>query len=173
MVTDDVPGRKDTYADFSSSLSAAAAGHGWSTVPADWFESEPAAGRLRADFLELCRRASAEQITAALEGIWLMLDRAALWVSSIHADLAADSTDFLNRTCAVLLPAIPRRIRTLTCLGPASLDHMPTAMAAARATFVNGQVAVSVGGQLKVPTPRGDHRFLRRVPPCGRACRGR
>jgi len=106
MVTDDTPERKDTQADLSSTLGVAAAGHGWSTVPADWFESEPAAGRMRTDFQQLCRR--------------------------------ANSTDLLNGTCAALLPAIPRRIRTLTCLGRASLDHLPTAMAAARAAFEAG-----------------------------------
>jgi hypothetical protein len=87
-----------------------------STVPADWFESEPVAGRMRTDFQELCRRASAEQITDALGAIWLMLDRAALWVSSIHTDLAANSTGLVDGTCAALLPAIPRRIRALACL---------------------------------------------------------
>lgn len=138
MVTDDTPGREDTQADLSSALGAASAGHGWSTVPADWFESEPAAGRMRTDFQELCRHASAEQITDALGAIWLMLDRAALWVSSIHTDLAANSTGLVDRTCAALLPTIPRRIRTLTCLGRASLDHLPTAMAAARTAFEAG-----------------------------------
>jgi hypothetical protein len=138
MATDDTPGREDTQADLSSVSSAASAGHEWSTVPADWFEPEPAARRLRMDFQELCRRASAEQITDALGAIWLMLDRAALWVSSIHTDLAANSTDLIDRTCAALLPTIPHRIRTLTCLGRASLDHLPTAMAAARAAFEAG-----------------------------------
>src|SRR5262249_29159655 len=38
---------------------------------------------------------------------------------------------------------------------------------------VNGQVAVPVGGQLKVPTPRVDHRLFRRVPPRARASRMR
>jgi hypothetical protein len=67
-----------------------------------------------------------------------MLDRAALWVSSIHTDLAANSTGLVDGTCAALLPTIPRRIRTLTCLGRPSLDHLPTAMAAARAAFEAG-----------------------------------
>src|ERR1700677_397070 len=138
MVTNDTPGRKDNCADFAPPLGTAATGHGWSTVPADWFDSDPAAGRLRSDFLELCRRASAEQITSALESVWLMLDRAALWVSSIHANLAANSTGLLDQTCAALLPVIPRRINALTCLGRASLDHLPTAMAAARAAFEAG-----------------------------------
>lgn len=138
MEAGDVPGRKDTFADAFSFPGADAAGQEWSTIPADLFESEPAAGHLRAAFVELFRRASAEQITAALENVWLMLDRAALWVSSIHVDLAANSTNFLDGTYAALLPVIPHRIRTLTYLGRASLDHMPTAMAAARAAFEAG-----------------------------------
>jgi hypothetical protein len=110
---------------------------GWSTAPADWFESEPAAGGTRAAFLELYRLASPEQITEVLEGIWLMLDRAALWVLNIHVDFAADTNGIIDQTCAALLPAIPRRMYTLTCLGR-GLDHLPTAMAAARAAFEAG-----------------------------------
>jgi hypothetical protein len=102
MVTDDMPGRKDTYADFSSVVDAAAAGHGWSTVPADWFDSEPAAGLMRAEFLELYRSASAEQITTALEAIWLMLDRAALWVSSIRTELGGIVKTCGWRECPLL-----------------------------------------------------------------------
>ncbi len=138
MVTDDIPDRNAAAADFLSAFGSATARHGWSTVAADWFEAEPMAGGMRAAFLELYRRASAEQIADALEGIWLMLDRGALWVSSIHADLAANSTGLVDQTCAALLPTIPRRIYTITCLGRASLDHLPTAMAAARAAFEAG-----------------------------------
>jgi hypothetical protein len=135
MALEDIPDRYDADADFLSVFGLAAARNGWSTVPADWFEAEPAAGGVRAAFLELYRRASAEQIADALGAVWLMLDRAALWVSSIHADLAANSVGVVDKTCAALLPAIPRRMHTLTCLGRASLDHLPTAMAAARAAF--------------------------------------
>jgi hypothetical protein len=38
-------------------------------------------------------------------------------------------------------------------------------------TCVNGQVAVPVGGQLKVPTLRWVQLGLMRVPPFARACR--
>jgi hypothetical protein len=138
MGTDDISDRDDAAADFLSTFGSTTARNGWSTVAADWFEAEPAAGGMRAAFLELYRRGSPEQITDALEGIWLMLDRAALWVSSIHADLAADSTGFIDQTCAALVPTIPRRIYALTCLGRATLDHLPTAMAAARAAFEAG-----------------------------------
>ncbi len=41
------------------------------------------------------------------------------------------------------------------------------------ASFVNGQVAVPAGGQLKVPTPRVDHLSFRAVPPRARAWRMR
>jgi len=78
MVTHDIPDRNATGADFLSAFGSKTARHGWSTVAADWFEVEPAAGGTRAAFLELYRRASTEQIADALEGIWLMLDRAAL-----------------------------------------------------------------------------------------------
>jgi hypothetical protein len=135
MVTDDIPERNDDPVDFLSAFGAETARHGWSTVATNWFEADPMARGTRAAYLELYRRASAEQIAKALEGIWLMLDRAALWVSSIQADLAASSTDLTGRTCAALLPTVPRRMYTLTCLGRASLDHLPTAMAAARAAF--------------------------------------
>lgn len=138
MATDDISDRSDSAADFLSSFGSATDRQGWSTVPAYWFESEPAAGGMRAAFLELYRRASPEQITEALEGIWLTLDRAALWVSSIHADFAATTNGVIDQTCAALLPTIPRRIYTLTCLGRAGLDHLPTAMAAARAAFEAG-----------------------------------
>lgn len=131
MNTADTSEPRDTP-DFSS------AGNKWLSVPAELFESEPAATKMRAVFLELYRRGSAEQIIAAFEKIWHMLDRAALWISSVHVDLAANSTGFMDKTCAALLPTIPHRIRSLTCLGRASLDHLPTAMAAARAAFEAG-----------------------------------
>jgi hypothetical protein len=126
MGTDGISDRNYTAADFLSALGSETAGEGWSTVPAGWFEAEPAARGMRAGFLELYRRASPKQITEALESIWLMLDRAALWVSSIHADLAADSTGLIDQTCAALLPAISRRMYALTCLARACLDHLPT-----------------------------------------------
>ena len=135
MATEGNLDRNDTDADFLAAFGSATARNGWSTVPAGWFEADPVARGTRAAFLELYRRASAEQIADALEGIWLMLDRAALWVSSIHADLAANSTGLVDQTCAALLPTVPRRMNTLTCLGRASLDHLHTAMAAARAAF--------------------------------------
>jgi hypothetical protein len=138
MITDDAFDRNGSAADFFSTFGSASARQGWSTVPADWFEAEPVAGGMRAGFMELCRRASPEQITEALEGIWLMLDRAALWVSSIHADFAASTDGVIDQTCAALLPTIPRRLYALTCLGRAGLDHLPTAMAAARAAFETG-----------------------------------
>ena len=40
-------------------------------------------------------------------------------------------------------------------------------------TFVNGQVAVPTGGQVKVPTPRVDQVLFRVVPPFARASRMR
>jgi hypothetical protein len=135
MATEGILDRHDADADFLATFGSAAARDGWSTVPAGWFQGEPAAGGMRAAFLELYRRASVEQITDALGGIWLMLDRAALWISSIHADLAANSCGLIDQTCAALLPAIPQRLYTLSCLGRSSLDHLPTAMAAARAAF--------------------------------------
>jgi hypothetical protein len=138
MVTDDASDSTGSAADFLSVFGSPADRQGWSTVPADWFDSEPAAGGARAAFMELYRRASPGQITGALEGVWLMLDRAALWVSSIHVDFAADTNGIIDQTCAALLPAIPRRMFTLTCLGRAGLDHLPTAMAAARAAFEAG-----------------------------------
>lgn len=138
MVTDYETGRGDTTGDPSPAAYAAIADNQWATVPAELFDLEPEAGRVRANFAEICRRASADQIIASLGAVWLMLDRAALWVSSIHTDFAAGSDDFVNRTCAALLPTIPRRIRTLTYLGRGSLDHLPTAMAAARAVFEAG-----------------------------------
>jgi hypothetical protein len=137
MGPDDTPNRND-IADFLSTFGSADARDGWSTVPAHWFEAERAAGGVRAAFLELYRRGSPEQIADALEGIWLMLERAGLWVSSIHADLAANSVGIIDQTCAALIPAIPRRVHAITCLGRASLDHLPTAMAAARAAFEAG-----------------------------------
>jgi hypothetical protein len=137
MATEDIFNRSDA-ADFLSTFGSATARNEWSTVAADWFEAEPAAGGARAAFLELYRRGSPKQIIDTLEGIWLMLERAALWASSIHADLAASSSDVIDQTFAVLVPAIPRRIHTLTCLGRASLDHLPTAMAAGRAVFEAG-----------------------------------
>ena len=137
MVTDDISDR-NAAADFLATFGSTTARNGWSTVAVDWFQAEPAAGSMRAAFLELYRRGSPKQITDALEGIWLMLERAALWVSSIHADLDASSTGIIDQTCAALIPAIPRRMHTLTCLGRASLDHLPTAMAAARAAFEAG-----------------------------------
>jgi hypothetical protein len=137
MATDDIADRNDD-ADFLSAFGSADARNGWSTVPAHLFEAEPAAGGMRAAFLELYRRGTPEQIVDALEGIWLMLERAALWVSSIHADLDASSAGVIDQTCAALVPAIPRRIHAITCLGRASLDHLPTAMAAARAIFEAG-----------------------------------
>jgi hypothetical protein len=138
MTMDDVSEHHDSAADFLSAFGSASARQGWATVPADWFEAEPAAGGMRAAFIELYRRASPKQITEALEGIWLMLDRAALWVASIHADLAASTTGVIDQTCAALIPAIPQRMYALTCLGRADLDHLPTAMAAARAAFETG-----------------------------------
>lgn len=138
MAMDGIPDHNDADADFLSAFGSKTARHGWQTVAADWFEAEPAAGGMRAAFLELYRRASAEQIAESLEGIWLLLDRAALWVSSIHADLAANSTGFIDQTCAALLPTIPHRMYALTCLGRADLDHLPTAMGAARAAFEAG-----------------------------------
>jgi hypothetical protein len=135
MATEGKPNRNDADVDFLAAFGSAAARNGWSTVPPGWFEADPVAGGTRAAFLELCRRASAEQIADALEGVWLMLDRAALWVASIQADLATNSTGVVDKTCAALLPTVPRRMYTLTCLGRASLDHLHTAMAAARAVF--------------------------------------
>ena len=74
----------------------------------------------------------------ALKPYRASLDRAALWGSSVHADLAAQSAGLVDRTCVALLPTIPRQMRSLTCLGRMSLDHLPTAMAAARAAFEAG-----------------------------------
>src|ERR1700757_2618205 len=110
MATDDIPDRNDSDAAFLAAFGSADARHGWSTAAAHWFEAEPAAGGMRTAFLELYRRASAEQIADALEGIWFMVDRGALWVSSIHADFAANSTGLVDQTCAALFPAIPRRM---------------------------------------------------------------
>jgi hypothetical protein len=60
-------------------------------------------------------------------------------------DFAANTAGVIDETCAALLPAISRRIYTLTCriytltcLGRADLDHLPTALAAARAAFEAG-----------------------------------
>jgi hypothetical protein len=128
---------EDARADNIAPAGAVGAGQRWSTIPAEWFDREHAAGRLLSDFLEICRRGSVEQVMLALEGVWRMLDRAAMWVSSVHASLAG-SSGFLDQTCAALLPAIPHRIRALTCMGRASLGRLPTAMAAARGAFEAG-----------------------------------
>lgn len=77
----------------------------------------PVSRRARARTQRAIRGPKAEKIADALEGIWLMLDRAALWVSSIHADLVANSSGLVDQTCAALLPTIPRRMYTLTCPG--------------------------------------------------------
>jgi hypothetical protein len=126
---------------------------------------------------QLCRLARADQIVAGLEVIWAMLDRAALWVASVHADLAANSADFMDRTCAALLPTVPRQMRSLTCLGRMSLDHLPTAMAAARAAFEAGLRLAWIN------TPHDQHeREIRVLTPwqprcdrrgCGRSASGR
>jgi len=107
-------------------------------MPADWFDMEPAAVRLRSDFATICRTAPATEIRTCLECVWSMLDRAALWVSSIHTHLSSNSIDLTVQTSAVLLPTISRQMRSLTYLGRASLDHLPTAMAAARSVFEAG-----------------------------------
>jgi hypothetical protein len=107
-------------------------------TPYDSTPGSPAMSSRAPQRRQLCRLARADQIVAGLEVIWAMLDRAALWVASVHADLAANSADFMDRTCAALLPTVPRQMRSLTCLGRMSLDHQPTAMAAARAAFEAG-----------------------------------
>ena len=137
MATDE-PRPDGQSADSASAAGVTASGSEWLSVPPDWFDTEPEAGRARSNFVLLCRLASAEQIVAGLEAVWVMLDRAALWAGSVHTDLAANSADLVDRTCASLLPTIPRQMRSLTCLGRIGLDHLPTAMAAARAAFEAG-----------------------------------
>jgi hypothetical protein len=110
----------------------------WLYVPRAWYDADPAALQARKDFILLYERGSAQQITEALEAIWAMLDRATLWVSSIHTELASLSSGFVENTRAVLLAAIPRQMRALVHLGRASLDHLPAGMAVARSAFESG-----------------------------------
>jgi hypothetical protein len=110
----------------------------WLYVPRAWYEADPVAFQARADFVLIYEKGSARQITEALEAIWAMLDRAALWVSSIHTELASLSSGVVEGTRAALLPAIPRQMRALAHLGRASLDHLPAGMAAARSAFESG-----------------------------------
>jgi hypothetical protein len=110
----------------------------WLYVPRAWYDADPVALQARSDFILIYERGSAQQITEALEAIWAMLDRAALWVSSIHTELTSLSSGFVEDTRAVLLPAIPRQMRALAHLGRASLDHLPAGMAVARSAFESG-----------------------------------
>jgi hypothetical protein len=136
-MADEDDARKETAAGpLTDSLQAP--GKDWLYVPRTWYEADPEAIQARSNFVLLCQRGSAEQVTEILEAIWAMLDRAALWVSSIHTDLASTSTGFVDRSRAVLLPTIPRQIRALAHLGRASLDHLPAGMAAARSAFESG-----------------------------------
>jgi hypothetical protein len=134
MATDQA-GHKDVPSDSKSAPETVSHGTDWLSVPADWFDMEPAAVRLRSDFATICHTAPATEIKTCLECVWSMLDRAAMWISSIQAHLSVNSVDFTGKTCAVLLPTISRQMRSITHLGRASLDHLPTAMAAARSTF--------------------------------------
>jgi hypothetical protein len=69
--------------------------------------------------------------SSRFEAIWSLLDRAALWVSSIQTDVAANSSGLVDGTCAALMPTISRQIRSFTYLGRSGVDYLPTAMAAA------------------------------------------
>jgi hypothetical protein len=137
-VATDEAGCEDILSDTQSAPNAVASSADWVSVPADWFDMDPAAVQLRSDFAEICRRAPVNEIITCLECVWSMLDRAALWVSSVQIDLAANGIDLMSRTSALLLPTIPRQMRSLGYLGRASLDHLPTAMAAARSVFEAG-----------------------------------
>ena len=48
MVTDDSSGRRSDASDFLATFGSATERNGCSTVAADWFEAEPAAGGTRA-----------------------------------------------------------------------------------------------------------------------------
>jgi hypothetical protein len=138
MTTDDKPERDDPAVASSSGPDEPSENQEWLAGSGDWLDREPETRHVRAAFVELCRRGSAKEIVTALEAIWSLLDRAALWVSSIQTDLAANSSGLVDGTCAALMPTISRQMRTLTYLGRSGVDYLPTAMAAGRAAFEVG-----------------------------------
>jgi hypothetical protein len=110
----------------------------WLTADSGWFEPDVEARHIRASFVELYRVGSAKEVVTALEAVWMMVDRGVLWVSSVQTELAHNGTSLVDRTCTPLLFMIARQLDSLTCLARRGFDHLPTAMAAARAAFETG-----------------------------------
>src|SRR5580698_6782128 len=96
MTTDDKPERDDPAVASSSGPEEPSENQEWLAGSGDWLDREPETRHVRAAFVELCRRGSAKEIVTALEAIWSLLDRAALWVSSIQTDLAANSSGLVD-----------------------------------------------------------------------------
>ena len=73
-----------------------------------------------------------------LEFAWNALERAALWAASTDVDAPDARRSLATTTCQMLLPAQASHLRGVAALGRADIDHVPTAMAAARGVFELG-----------------------------------
>lgn len=95
----------------------------------------PEEERLRRSLAEFYGRATPTQVIESLSAVWAMLDRGALWLSSVHLDICGSSNELVTRTAAALLTVVADRLRAIAVLGRRSLDHVPTATTASRAAL--------------------------------------
>jgi hypothetical protein len=73
-----------------------------------------------------------------LEFAWQALDRAALWASSTEVAWPHTRRSLAATTCTMLLPVQASHLRAAAALGRAGINHVPSALAAGRATFELG-----------------------------------
>lgn len=95
----------------------------------------PEDARLRSSLADFYGRATPNQVLESLGAVWTMLDRGALWLSSVHLDVCGESNDFVERTAAAFLTVVADRLRAIADLGRQNLDHVPTATTGSRAAL--------------------------------------
>jgi hypothetical protein len=102
------------------------------------FEDEPLARSAKADFERLVSTGDVDEIVAGLEAVWMLVDRAALWLSSHHIEWTSHASTAAEKACLMMLPTITGQLKAVTALGRADLSYLPTALMAGRSAFEIG-----------------------------------